>query len=615
MPRLSLARGLQLEQISGDIGDRLLGVGLGLGPAFATEDAQRRTRPAGADVFADEVRLGHRHIQLGRILLRVARAVLDHEALLAAAGFFPAVPRRACLDRQHFQPEVAADAVLQMHDEVAHAQVGKIDLQRRAGGRCVGRLEPARSLRADAPKNLRVGDDDQLGRLDEKTARHAAEHLHRLGFSLALGQAVLDPQLIEPLQLALGAADCPDGVAVAQPAMQLVEKLAALGVGNLRVTRRLAERPVRVEPLERRLGFFAGFANLDDAAELTRLAKRGFPVVVKQVAAWHLPEVVGHAPGNLLRIDQQKDRVTGEVVAQPPGGVVGVGAELLLEDAELAAGRDRGPVDLLAGKLGLRIEGAQRLEFVAEKLEAHRPGAGQWEDIEDAAAQRDLPLLADLRLRLVALVLEPLDEVERVDAVAKLEAAKPVFQFGRGEGPLQQPDTGGDDDRAGRGGVCAGLSALGQVDEGLEPFAQHVGVRQSGLVRQDIPSREKLRRLGQALGQGGQPRLEFLMELLLKFAGGADDHHRPTLGEMGQNRRRKGPSALADAVERQHSSLFRAFEEGLQSGSFAQLGQGGREVWLSQTQFRRDNMGQARGGVKRPELKKLKKRKKGHQIS
>ena len=96
----------------------------------------------------------------------------------------------------------------------------------------------------------------------------------------------------------------------------------------------------------------------------------------------------------------------------------------------------------------------------------------------------------------------------------------------------------------------------------------------------------------------------------MKFAGGADDHHRPTLGEMGQNRRRKGPSALADAVERQHSSLFHAFEEGLQSGSFAQLGQDGRGVWLGQTQFRRDSMGQARGGVKRRELKKLKKEKK-----
>ncbi len=68
-----------------------------------------------------------------------------------------------------------------------------------------------------------------------------------------------------------------------------------------------------------------------------------------------------------------------------------------------------------------------RLDLVAEKLEAHRPWAGQREDVEDAAAQGELPLLADLRLRLVALILEPLNEVERVDALAKLEAAEPVF--------------------------------------------------------------------------------------------------------------------------------------------------------------------------------------------
>ena len=165
------------------------------------------------------MRLGNRHVELRRLLLRVARAVLDHEALLTATGFSSAVPHRARLDRQHFQPEVSADAVLQMHDEVAHTQVGKIDLQRRARRRCVGRFEPARSLGAVTSKNLRVGDDDQTGRLDEKTARHTAQHSHRLGLGLALGQAVLDPQFIEPLQFALGAADCPDGVAVTQPAM------------------------------------------------------------------------------------------------------------------------------------------------------------------------------------------------------------------------------------------------------------------------------------------------------------------------------------------------------------------------------------------------------------
>ena len=165
VPRLGLARGLQLEQIRGDIGDRLLGVGFSLGPAFAADDAEWWPRPASADVFADEVRLGHRHIQLGRILLRVACAVLDHEALLTAALFV-----RACPGRQYFQSEVAADAVLQMDYIVTHAQVCEIDLQRRSRRCSVGRLEPPRLLHAGSPKNLRVCDDDQLSRLDEEPA-------------------------------------------------------------------------------------------------------------------------------------------------------------------------------------------------------------------------------------------------------------------------------------------------------------------------------------------------------------------------------------------------------------------------------------------------------------
>ena len=100
---------------------------------------------------------------------------------------------------------------------------------------------------------------------------------------------------------------------------------------------------------------------------------------------------------------------------------------MLLKDAKLTSGRDRGTVDLLAGNLRLRIEGAQRLDFITEKLEAYRPRTGQREDVENTAAQRDLPLLADLRLRLVALILEPLDEVQWINALSNLEVAEPIF--------------------------------------------------------------------------------------------------------------------------------------------------------------------------------------------
>ncbi|MDB4797025.1 hypothetical protein OAG94_00515 [bacterium] len=86
---------------------------------------------------------------------------------------------------------------------------------------------------------------------------------------------------------------------------------------------------------------------------------------------------------------------------------------------------------------------------------------------------------------------------------------------------------------------------------------------ESGLVWQDIPRGEKEGWLGRALGQGREPRFEFLLELLLKFTGRADDEHRPALEGMGQNSCRKGPSALADAAERQYSPRLRAVQDGL----------------------------------------------------
>ena len=106
------------------------------------------------------------------------------------------------------------------------------------------------------------------------------------------------------------------------------------------------------------------------------MAKRGLPVVVKQVAAWHLHKVIGDALGDVVWLDQQAKRITGEVVAQTACGVARVDVELLLKDAKLATWRDCGAVNLLTGNLRLRIESSQRLDLVAEKLEANRPWAG-----------------------------------------------------------------------------------------------------------------------------------------------------------------------------------------------------------------------------------------------
>ncbi len=64
---------------------------------------------------------------------------------------------------------------------------------------------------------------------------------------------------------------------------------------------------------------------------------------------------------------------------------------------------------------------AQGFEFIAEKFQSRGPGAGERPDIEDAAAQGDFAFLRDLGLRLVTLLFEPFDQVERIDLIAALE--------------------------------------------------------------------------------------------------------------------------------------------------------------------------------------------------
>ncbi|GIT77786.1 MAG: hypothetical protein Ct9H300mP32_1680 [Verrucomicrobiota bacterium] len=201
-----------------------------------------------------------------------------------------------------------------MHDEVAHTQVGKIDLQRRARRRCVGRFEPARSLGAVTSKNLRVGDDAQTRPAREKT-RDSCPAFAPAWPRPCAWPSRIDPQFIEPLQFALGAADCPDGVAVTS---QRCSWLKTRGAGHRQPADPRADSPragtSRVPGTAARR---AGFANPRHRARL-QLGQARFPVVVKQVTAGHLLEVIGDAFGDVVRLDQQAKGITDKVVAEPP---------------------------------------------------------------------------------------------------------------------------------------------------------------------------------------------------------------------------------------------------------------------------------------------------------
>jgi hypothetical protein len=68
----------------------------------------------------------------------------------------------------------------------------------------------------------------------------------------------------------------------------------------------------------------------------------------------------------------------------------------------LGHGQENGLVGVLRAALGDGVEKAHRVELVAEELRAHGVVAGGREDVEDAAAQRELPDALDERRARVA---------------------------------------------------------------------------------------------------------------------------------------------------------------------------------------------------------------------
>ncbi len=78
---LSLAHRLYPQEIAGHVFDRFLRLGACILPASAAQPAQRRPRPADTDIFIDQMRLGHRHVEPRRRFKRLIGGKLQNEAL------------------------------------------------------------------------------------------------------------------------------------------------------------------------------------------------------------------------------------------------------------------------------------------------------------------------------------------------------------------------------------------------------------------------------------------------------------------------------------------------------------------------------------------------------
>ena len=136
--------------------------------------------------------------------------------------------------RHQFQPAITPDAVLQMHNQIAFLQIGEINVQRGTRSQRVHGFLAARALDFVAPENFRIGDNDEFRLVTNEAARERAGLNHQPCFRR---KTVFLPNLLETLPLAVVVAKDVDGVILPQPAMKLLEKLAALSFGDLRFRR------------------------------------------------------------------------------------------------------------------------------------------------------------------------------------------------------------------------------------------------------------------------------------------------------------------------------------------------------------------------------------------
>ena len=169
VPLGGLPRGVQLDQLGGDLLDRLAGPALALGPVGATEPVERGL--LAADVPGDLVERVGRHVEPVGRLAALGGAVLDHQVLAGRA-----------LHRALHHLDVAADAVLLVHDVVAGLELERVDLVL-APGRHLAHVLGGRALAGQVV----AGEHRQAQRLvDEPVLERPGGHVHQAALGLGV---------------------------------------------------------------------------------------------------------------------------------------------------------------------------------------------------------------------------------------------------------------------------------------------------------------------------------------------------------------------------------------------------------------------------------------------
>ncbi len=153
-------RGVQPDQVGRDLLDRLLRARLGLRPVRAAQPVQRRR--LAADVLGDLLQLVGGDEEPVAGLAALGRGVLHHQVLAGGA-----------LDGALHHLDVAADAVLLVHDVVAADQGQRVD------GLAAPRGHPPHVLGGRAlPRQVGLGEHRQFQhRVDEAVLQGGGRHM------------------------------------------------------------------------------------------------------------------------------------------------------------------------------------------------------------------------------------------------------------------------------------------------------------------------------------------------------------------------------------------------------------------------------------------------------
>ena len=517
---LERALGRDRDQLARDLADALLHAALAPLPRLAAEPVERRAVLARA-VARQDLEILDRHVQL------VAAGIFQRDAIV-----------RALADRDRCQPDIAADAVIGMNDEVAGRQ------RRQFGEEGVGRFAALGAADQPVAEHVLLGQHREIGGGEavlqrEHDQRHpAAERLLPAVCQPRAGQAMVLEQSRQPLARAgrvagehhLAARALFPGDMLGDRFVQ-IDAAATLGRevartvdaqiddrgggrfveqrGQMRLRRRIqlgelvdleVQRLLRQRSIAARLGRLgaaAVFPIIGDRLEPLLGRARHAAVADDDCPILFWAEMV--VQGAELLLEQRQpmfhacqpppvaDRLIERIARGGRAEALAVAAaeafDRLLVEQRFRRGQQRETVETAGGALILGREAAHAFDLVAEEVEAQRLFLAAREQIDDAAAHGIFALVMDGVGADITIGLEQRRQLVAPDPLARRQRRDELADAERGEDALGGGVGGGDDQ------LRPGRLALEAMQHG-DPFGHDTQGGRGAVIGQAVPGGE-----------------------------------------------------------------------------------------------------------------------------